>query len=1141
MMQDKQIQLLLDKRFFPLFLTQCFQAFNDCVFKSAMAVMLAYRLSTSAANQEILVTLAGAIFFLPYIFFSATAGDISDKYDRATIIRYIKGFEILFGIVGCIGFYLGNITLLFVTLFLMGLHSAFFSPVKLAMLPEHLHENELIRGNAWIEASTFFFVLLGTIVGTKVILGTHGFALITGIIMLTAIAGFISSLYLPEGNQNSPELHISKNILRETYEVVQHATANPKLYVVIIAISWFWVVGATFSQQFFNFCKDTLQVTPGVAAIFQTSFSLGIAIGSLLCHKLTGDEVNGKYIPVAMLGVTIFILDLCYSSSHYHLAHSGDMINSATFITSWRSWHLLIDTFLIALFGGIYIVPLYAIMQIRSDKDYLSRTIAATNVINAIAMMLGSVLTIALFTLHFSLLQIFFILGVLNTVMGLYCCKLLPHEIRQGVLRWLLSKLFDVEVNGIDNYLQAGERAMILANHTSLLDIMLISAFLPDQFTIAVNRDVTRKWWVQPFISLVDVFAIDPTSSLSTRVMIKAVNDGKRFIIFPEGKLTNTGSLMKVYQAPGLIALRSNATIVPIRIDGAKHSIFTRLRGKVIVQWFPKITLNIMPPHTLDADPRLSKRELRQHIANDLYALMTDLIFESSNYQSTLFQALLDARKLNGGRAIVAEDTERNPLNYNQFISRCFMLGKYMATRSEMGEHVGVMLPTSIAAMVTFFGLQAYGRIPAMLNFSAGIRNILSACDTADIKTIYTSKKFIATAKLYDVVEALTAANYRVIYLESLRTELSLWAKIAGFVRGYLAEFAHANVAQQMRASDPAVILFTSGSEGIPKAVKLSHTNLNANANQLRARVDFGPSDIMFNALPVFHCFGLMAGGILPLTSGIRTFFYPSPLHYRIVPELIYDTNATIFFATDTFLTGYARYANAYDFYNIRAIFAGAEKLKPETAKIWSERFGIRVFEGYGATETSPVLATNTPLQHVPGSVGRLLPGIRYRIAKVDGIDNGGRLQVAGPNIMLGYIDPKDHSRTLAPKDGWYDTGDIVSVDQGGSITINGRAKRFAKIGGEMVSLTAIELYLKTLWPEHHHAVVSMPDPKKGECIVLYTENPEATRDDIIAYVRRNGYSELTIPKKIYITESMPVLATGKIDYVTVNKLASKD
>lgn len=446
------------------------------------------------------------------------------------------------------------------------------------------------------------------------------------------------------------------------------------------------------------------------------------------------------------------------------------------------------------------------------------------------------------------------------------------------------------------------------------------------------------------------------------------------------------------------------------------------------------------------------------------------------------------------------------------------------------------MLPTTIAGMVTFFALHAYRRIPAMLNFSLGLHNLLATCKVAEVKTIYTAKQFITTAKLEGLVEELQKAGLNVYFLEDFKSSIKLGHKLSGLLKGMFPFRAYQLIGKPVSPEMTGVILFTSGSEGVPKGVVLSHSNLVANCCQLTSRVDFSFRDKFFNSLPIFHCFGLTTGSILPLIYGINCFFYPSPLHYKIIPGLIYQTGATIMLGTDTFLTGYARAAERHDFSSVRYIFAGAEKVKPETIRHWIDTFGVKIYEGYGATEASPVISMNCPLSSFPGSVGILLPFMEGRIQPVDGIAEGGRFILRGPNIMKGYLSSTQLGTIIAPEDGWHDTGDIITMNEEGFITIAGRAKRFAKIAGEMVSLTAVEGVAASIWPELLHAAVSTKNPKKGEQIILYSEAADADKGSFVKKIQELAYSELLIPHRIFPGSKIPVLPSGKIDYVTIEK-----
>jgi acyl-[acyl-carrier-protein]-phospholipid O-acyltransferase/long-chain-fatty-acid--[acyl-carrier-protein] ligase len=443
-----------------------------------------------------------------------------------------------------------------------------------------------------------------------------------------------------------------------------------------------------------------------------------------------------------------------------------------------------------------------------------------------------------------------------------------------------------------------------------------------------------------------------------------------------------------------------------------------------------------------------------------------------------------------------------------------------------------VLLPNANGAAVATLALMSAGRVPAMINFSAGVANVRAACRTANITTIVTSRAFIEKARLGALVEGLTT-DVGFLFLEDVRASISLMDKLRG-----LREAKRPLVARQ--PDDPAAILFTSGSEGTPKGVVLSHRNMLANAAQAEARIDFGRRDKVFNVLPLFHSFGLTVGLILPLVSGVPVYLYPSPLHYRIVPEMIYGTNATILFGTDTFLAGYARSAHPYDFRSLRYVLAGAEPVKETTRRTYMEKFGLRILEGYGVTETAPALALNTPMFNKFGTVGRLLPGMEARLEGAPGIDVGGRLHVRGPNVMLGYLRTENPGVLERPPEGWHDTGDIVTIDGEGFIAIKGRAKRFAKIGGEMISLAAIETLASDLWPDALSGCASVADARKGERIVLVTTRRDATRAEFLAFAKSRGTPELMTPADMLVVEKMPLLGSGKIDNLELARLVKE-
>lgn len=1124
--------LLARKRFLPLFITQFLGAFNDNTFKNALIILITYRLAAiDGLNAQLLVTIAAGIFILPFFLFSATAGQLADKYEKSRLIKTIKFIEILIMSAAALGFYSQSPLLLMTVLFALGTHATFFGPLKYALLPEQLQPTELLAGNGLIEAGTFIAILIGTIIGGVLILQNHGDAIISGLIIFIAIVGWIASWSIPKTEHANPSIKMRFNIWRETRELMQYPKKHGTLFLTILGISWFWLIGATFLAEFPVFAKDSLHAGEAIVTLFFTLFSIGLALGSLLCNRLLKGQIHATYVPLGAVGMTLFTLDLYFAAGHF--SHLQGLMTLQEFLFHFHGWRICVDLLLIAAAGGIYTVPLYAILQQRADKAHRARVIACNNVMNALFMVAAAIITLVLLALGCSVTQVFLLIAISNGLVAIYICKLLPDVFIRGFFHRLLTLLFRVKVKGLDNYHAAGKRVVIIANHTSFIDPLLLSIFLPDKLTFAVNTLIAKKWWIRLFIRMVPTFSLDPTNPMAIKSLIEFVEQNKRCVIFPEGRLTMTGALMKIYEGPGLIADKAAAPLLPIRIDGAQFTPFSRLRGKVRIQWLPQITITIFPAEQITIAPEVKGRLRRQQISLQLYDVMTNVIFHSSDYQKTLFDSLLDARVLHGPHHEIMEDIERTPLHYQALIRHCFILGGVLAKNSQAGEVIGVLLPNMNVTVVTFFALQAFCRVPAMLNYSTDITHVLTACQAAKITTIYSSLKFVRFAKLTHLVSGLTKAGINVIYLEHCRADMGLYAKVKGSLYAQWPRLAYRflnRAKPRLRSPDTAaVILFTSSSEGSPKGVVLSHTNFQANRHQLSACIDFTANDKVFNALPLFHSFGLTSSTLLPLLSGVKVFLYPSPLHYRIVPELVYDTNATILFGTDTFLSGYAKFAHPYDFYSIRYVFAGAEKLRADTAQLWSLKFGLRIFEGYGATETAPVISINTPMQHKHGTVGRLLPGINHRITPVPGIEDGGSLAIQGPNIMKGYLFADQPGVLIAPTDGWYETGDIVSIDDEGFITMKGRLNRFATINGHKVSLALIEQYLNELWPEGEHAVLSVPDQQGDEQLLLITTHAEARMEAFALYAKEKALT--TLPQEIIFVKELPRLGSGKVDY----------
>jgi acyl-[acyl-carrier-protein]-phospholipid O-acyltransferase/long-chain-fatty-acid--[acyl-carrier-protein] ligase len=407
---------------------------------------------------------------------------------------------------------------------------------------------------------------------------------------------------------------------------------------------------------------------------------------------------------------------------------------------------------------------------------------------------------------------------------------------------------------------------------------------------------------------------------------------------------------------------------------------------------------------------------------------------------------------------------------------------------------------------------------------------MLACAELAGLKHIVTSRAFLERARLN--VDDFVKAGISLIYLEDVRAGIAGSRKFLTLLRHVFLQPSAFSL--QPSVSSAAVIVFTSGSEGVPKGVELTHGNILANIRQMLAVTDLTDCDRLFNCLPLFHSFGLTTGAFLPLVRGIYVFLYPSPLHYRTVPSVLYDRDCTVFISTNTFLNGYARKAHPYDFRSIRYLFAAAEKLQEATALAWSQKYGVRILEGYGATECAPCVSVNTPLEPRYGSVGRLLPGMEYELEPVEGVAEGGRLFVHGPNVMKGYLNADANAKFQA-LGGWYDTGDVVSVDAEGYLHIRGRMKRFAKVSGEMVSLTAVEDALAGAFPHYglhcQIAVITRPEENKGEALIAVTNEPKLTLDEIRDAIKAKGLTNLSVPREIKVVKEIPKLGTGKVNH----------
>lgn len=701
----------------------------------------------------------------------------------------------------------------------------------------------------------------------------------------------------------------------------------------------------------------------------------------------------------------------------------------------------------------------------------------------------------------------------------------------QSFLRFLLKAFFRVTVTGASS-VRRHEPRLFLSNHRSPLDVLLVGMLLPGHPIVIVPPEDAQTRLVRWLLRFVPHAVLDIATASALKPLLKLLREGRSVALFPEGRTTRSAAVTKVYPVAALAALRSAAACIPVFLHYPAGASSRMRIGRMLFG----ATLHVMAGKRIVSADAGSARRRRTHATRQLTAMMQDAVL-AGHVPKPLFECFLDACHAHGRSTPIVEDLKQGVQTYGAMLRGGLALGRLFRRFTAEGECVGVLLPNVPATIQTMLGLSGAGRLPVMFNYSGGVSAIRTAREAAGVKTVITSRRFIEQARLEALIDSLKECT--IVYLEDLRSRFGMMDKV--WLIAYALRFPHRTLAPQS-ADDPAVVLFTSGSDGEPKGVVLSHRAIISNVTQMRTVIEFTPDDKILNPLPLYHAYSFTAGMVLPLVTGTRLHLYISPLHYRAIPEIAYRHDCTVLFGTSTFLSYYAAYANPADFSRIRYVISGGEKLSPEVGRVWLEKFGLRIFEGYGCTECAPVISLATPSAHRSGTVGRFLPGMEYCIASVHGIERGGILHLRGPNLMLGHY-LKEAPGEVQPcrsemGPGWYDTGDVIEMDEDGFVLIHGRMRRFAKIAGEMVSLDHVEHVARTASPGHFHAAVLAVAEYGGETTVLFTTDPALDRITLQRTARMLGSRDLAVAREIVKVRELPMLRTGKTDYTGLAQMA---
>ncbi|MBV9287753.1 MAG: acyl-[ACP]--phospholipid O-acyltransferase [Hyphomicrobiales bacterium] len=1116
--------LMTARRFAPLFWCQFLSAFNDNFVRNMLAMLILFRFGGVHASLEIL--LATMIFVLPAIPLSALGGEIADSHDKALVARRLKLAEILVQMVAAAGFVLSSLLLLDVALFGLGCIAALFGPIKYGILPDHLRREELVAGNALVEGATFAAIICGLVVGGFAAAEGRSALSVVAQLMAIALACYGASRFIPPTGVGAPGLKVHANVLASTLRLIAEVRADDRQWVGALATSWFWTLGAITLTLVPVIVKSRIGGDLDVEIAVNLLFALGVAAGSLAAAALSKGRIELAPAPFLLLVLAALAVDMGHAA--LATAPATREIPLSEFFTSALGLRLAIEVLLYAAAGGLFVVPIFAAVQAWAGEDRRARVVAAVNALNTLFMVAGSIATMILIQgAGLSEPGALIILGFANAAAAIYFFRRLPANFLAFLVRAVLAVLFRLEVKGVENLPRPGAPALVAVDHVSFLDGVILFALMDEPPLIAIDKSALRRSWMRPLLALAHARRLDPGRPLGVRALVNEIRAGRPTLVFPEGRIAVAGAPMKVFESSAFVAQMCGAPVTPVRLVGPERSYFSRLsRAQSGRRLFPKFKVVILPPERIAVAGGLRGRARRRAGGEALYEIMARLVVATSTVRSTLFAAFEDEVKLRPRSRVAIQDPLGGTLSLRMFRIGVGVLARKIAAIAAPGDIVGVLLPNANGSAVTFMALQAGGRVPAMLNFTAGAANLVAACQIARVNLVLTSRAFVEKAELAAVVDAI-AKVARIVWLEDVRESATSADKLR-------AALTAGRALASREPDDPAVVLFTSGSEGAPKGVALSHANILANVAQLDARFDLTLSDMMFNPLPIFHAFGLTGGLLLGLLRSMRVYLYPSPLHYRQIPELVASAGATVLIGTDTFLAGYARFAEPHGFRSLRYVIAGAEPVRAETRRVYMEKFGLRILEGYGVTECSPVVAVNTAVFNQNGTVGKLMPLIDARLQRVPGIDEGGRLLVRGPNVMIGYYRADNPGELEPPPGGWHDTGDIVTIDGSGFVAIKGRAKRFAKIAGETVSLGAVEDLISGLWPDDLFAAVAAPDPKRGERVIVATTKSGASKAEVQAWMKIKGASEIMFPESVVILETIPLLGSGKTDYVAL-------
>lgn len=1119
MSSGKYKDLLRSLNFQSFLWTQFLGAFNDNVFKIVIS-MVAVNIA-SAGSGSGYVSLVGAVFILPFFFFSGYAGYAADAFNKRSMLIVTKSFEIVAVSFGLFALWYGRIEFMLATLFLMAVHSSFFSPAKYGIVPEMMPDRDLSRANGLLEMSTFLAIILGTSIGTIMYSAWKDSLVIVGIfLVVVAVAGTLLSFGIarvpdPAGERK----RFGVNPWGEIGLGLRRLWSDRMLLLTVSSITYFWFIGALLQMDILLLGKEVMHLQEIWIGVLIISLAVGIGIGSIVAGRLSGDKVEPGLVPLGSIGMGVFAILLAFSSSSYPRAAAA--------------------MFMLGFSGGLSIVPLNALLQQKSGPDEKGRIIGTNNFVNTIGILLSSaVLWIMRDYLGIPADRIILVFGAVTLVFTVLLMKALPDFLLRFTLWMLTHTVYKIRIVGQENVPFRGG-ALLVCNHMSFADGLLVGACVQRFVRFMVYQ---YFYGLRPIRWLLVLMKAIPVADNGRREIVKTLERAREEIeaghvvcIFAEGAITRTGNLLPFKRGFEKIVEGLDVPVIPVHLDRVWGSIFSFKDGRFFWKWpshFPY-------PVTVSFGKPLKSSASADEVRRAVMELGSEAVEYRRNSSDLLHLRFIKAARRRYFSMCMADSTGRE-LTWGKALSACLLLSKRLRKDSAEGAMTGLLLPSSTAGAVANAAVLMAGNVPVNLNFTAGADDIAHAVKKCTISRIITSRAFISKAGvertdsmvfLEDVFEGFT------------RLEKALTAAVAFLLPSRLLLSIYSP-----SGNDPhklAAVIFTSGSASEPKGVMLSHHNIISNVEGFSQVFNVNGKDIVLGALPFFHSFGFTGTIWFPLINGLRSVYHPNPLDAKSIGGLARKYGATIIIGTPTFYSAYAKKCHPDDFSSIRYAIAGAERLRPDTAAEFRNKFGIELLEGYGCTEMSPVVSVNIPdVEHdkvrqtgfKPGTVGHPIPGVAVKVVDPESredLSSGaeGLLLVKGPNLMLGYIGEPELTRK-AVKDGWYSTGDIASIGEDGFIRIVGRISRFSKLAGEMVPHVRVEEEVSKALGGSECVVVSVPDERRGERLVAFHTRGGISAAEAWEALCSSGLPRLWRPKRedICFIDSIPLTASGKTD-----------